>query len=109
MSRAKQKGLRGEHKTITALDRVGIPSERVPLSGSLGGKYSGDVVIPNIETPVLRVEVKNRESIPKYLFDYARQGGVDAVALTQAGEDIIFILTAEQFARLYRGNHNEHS
>lgn len=100
MSKSKDKGRYGEHKTVAALQPE-VAAERVPLSGSLGGKYSGDVVTTDGRN--FRFEVKNRKTIPAYLFDFAKQGSVNAVALTQAGEEVIFILTAEQFKRLYNG------
>lgn len=38
----------------------GIDCERVPLSGSMGGKYSGDLAIPNVERRAFVCESKAR-------------------------------------------------
>jgi hypothetical protein len=40
----------------------GIPCERVPLSGSMGGKYSGDLCIPSVEHPKYICESKARKN-----------------------------------------------
>jgi hypothetical protein len=46
MSRAKAKGRRAEHDVVNRHLAIGLHAERVPLSGSLGGKYSDDVDLP---------------------------------------------------------------
>ena len=42
---SRDKGLRVEREIVNRLKDVGIPAERVPLSGAAGGKFVGDVVI----------------------------------------------------------------
>jgi hypothetical protein len=42
----RQKGSRVERQLVELLQRAGIAGERVPLSGSVGGKFSGDISIP---------------------------------------------------------------
>jgi hypothetical protein len=44
--RSRDKGNRAERAVVAFLQDKGIAAERVPLSGSAGGKYSGDVSIP---------------------------------------------------------------
>jgi hypothetical protein len=44
--RPKAKGNRLERQLVDLLQRAGIAAERVPLSGSAGGKYAGDLSIP---------------------------------------------------------------
>lgn len=44
--RPRDKGNRFERRLVAALQRAGIAAERVPLSGSAGGKYAGDLSIP---------------------------------------------------------------
>jgi Holliday junction resolvase len=57
--RSRDKGLRSERSIVHLLQRYGFAAERIPLSGSAGGKFAGD-----ISTPLLgidrRVEVKVR-------------------------------------------------
>jgi len=54
----RRKGSRIEREIVAAHLERGIPAERVPLSGSAGGSYTGDVVIAGR----LRGEVKARAS-----------------------------------------------
>jgi len=54
----RRKGSRIEREIVAAHIERGIPAERVPLSGSAGGSYTGDVVIAGR----LRGEVKARAS-----------------------------------------------
>lgn len=70
MSKAKDKGRRAENMVADALVEAGIPSERVPLSGAIGGKYSADVVIGTIDKPLGRIEVKNRESLNAQIWEW---------------------------------------
>ena len=40
-SKERNKGLRVEREIVQKLKDVGIPAERVPLSGAAGGSYTG--------------------------------------------------------------------
>ena len=42
----RQKGDRVERAIVKALQAAGFGAERVPLSGSAGGSYKGDVTVP---------------------------------------------------------------
>jgi Holliday junction resolvase len=46
VSKSKDKGRRAEHDIVNRHLALGVTAERVPLSGSLGGKYSDDVDLP---------------------------------------------------------------
>ena len=81
MSKAKAKGTRGENVIVEKHISIGIPAERVPLSGSIGGKYSGDVVIPDISSPIFRCEVKSRKST----------NGFSVIARWLGDNDMLFI------------------
>lgn len=57
-NRSKAKGSRIEREIVELHIEAGHKAERVPLSGSLGGKYSGDVMLDlGVQ---LRAEVKAR-------------------------------------------------
>lgn len=43
---SRQKGNRGERAVVSFLQDRGFAAERVPLSGSAGGRFSGDILIP---------------------------------------------------------------
>lgn len=51
----RDKGLRIERKLVHLHHEAGLPCERVPLSGSAGGSFKGDLIIGD-----LRAEVKGR-------------------------------------------------
>ena len=55
----KRKGNRAERALVRALQDKGFAAERVPLSGSTGGKYCGDLTVPIIGRDHI-VEVKVR-------------------------------------------------
>ena len=55
--RSKRKGYRIEHEIVERLRAVGIPAERVPLSGAAGGTFAGDI---KIGIGNYRAEVKGR-------------------------------------------------
>lgn len=56
---------RGYNVEIQIRDKhiaAGIPCERVPLSGSMGGKYKGDLNIPSVSHPAFIAECKARRN-----------------------------------------------
>jgi Holliday junction resolvase len=57
----RQKGNRGERAIVRFLQDHGFAAERVPLSGSAGGSYLGDVTVPLLGVDRC-VEVKVRGS-----------------------------------------------
>jgi hypothetical protein len=56
---SRQKGNRAERVLVRALQDKGFAAERVPLSGSAGGKYCGDLTLPILGRDHI-VEVKVR-------------------------------------------------
>lgn len=56
----KQKGLYHERKVVDWLKSFGIKAKRQPLSGALGGEYSGDIKL-ELFGHELVVEVKYRD------------------------------------------------
>jgi Holliday junction resolvase len=56
---ARQKGNRLERALVRVLQDHGFAAERVPLSGSAGGSYTGDLTVPLLGRD-LRVEAKAR-------------------------------------------------
>ena len=100
MSKAKDKGRRAENMVVKVLTDAGIPAERVPLSGSLGGKYSSDVVIGSVDHPVYRIECKNRESIADYMWTYLEP--VDFLVLKKNHKPALVVMEMDQFIDLLR-------
>src|SRR5688572_2541384 len=56
-----QKGYRTEHAIDRTLQEAGFASERIPLSGSAGGKFAGDLSVPLLGVDRC-VEVKARRN-----------------------------------------------
>jgi Holliday junction resolvase len=57
--RSRSKGARTERGVVNALKASGIAAVRVPLSGAVGGRFAGDIVLPLLGRD-LCVEVKAR-------------------------------------------------
>jgi Holliday junction resolvase len=57
--RSRSKGVRTERSIVNALKVSGIAAVRVPLSGAVGGRFAGDIVLPLVGRD-LCVEVKAR-------------------------------------------------
>lgn len=100
MSKAKDKGRRLENGVVAKLAEYGITSERVPLSGSLGGKYVSDVVLGSVDHPLGRIECKNRESIADYFWDYLDP--VDYLVLKKNHKEALVVMRLDQLGELLR-------
>lgn len=61
VNKNKQKGSYHERKVVEWLNAFGIKAKRQPLSGSLGGEYSGDIKL-EILGHELVAEVKYRDA-----------------------------------------------
>jgi Holliday junction resolvase len=57
--RSRSKGARTERSIVNALRASGIAAVHVPLSGAIGGRFAGDIVLPLMGRD-LCVEVKAR-------------------------------------------------
>jgi hypothetical protein len=58
-SASRQKGNRAERAIVKFLQERGFAAERIPLSGSAGGSYVGDLTVPILEVDRC-IEVKCR-------------------------------------------------
>lgn len=100
MSKSKSKGTRLENLLVDTFIEHGIAAERVPLSGSIGGKYKDDVIIGSIDQPLMRYECKNRENIADYMWDW--QEGVDAVVIKKNHKKPLVVITLDQYIELIK-------
>jgi hypothetical protein len=65
--KSRDKGNRAERSLVRALQDRGFAAERVPLSGSAGGSYSGDLSLPLLGIDrVVEVKVRARGFAPLY-------------------------------------------
>jgi Holliday junction resolvase len=73
--RSRTKGARTERAIVNAIKASGIAAERVPLSGSVGGRFAGDVILP-LKGRDLCVEVKARAEGFRELYSWLDQRDV---------------------------------
>src|SRR6516225_3234653 len=66
---SRQKGNRTERAIVRALQAAGFAAERVPLSGSMRGRFGGDISVPLLGVD-RRVEVKCRGNGFRQLYDW---------------------------------------
>jgi Holliday junction resolvase len=66
---SRQKGNRAERALVRFLQDHGFAAERVPLSGSAGGSYCGDVTMPILDLDRV-VEVKCRANGFRELYSW---------------------------------------
>ena len=100
MSRAKDKGTRFENEIARILTEHDLPSERVPGSGSLGGKYDCDVVIGTPEEPKGKIECKHRENIGRHIWDWLK--GNDYLAIKKNHKKALIIMDLQKFIKLLK-------
>jgi Archaeal holliday junction resolvase (hjc) len=67
--RSRSKGARTERSIVNALRANGIAAVRVPLSGAVGGRFAGDIVLPLMGRD-LCVEVKARAAGFRELYSW---------------------------------------
>lgn len=99
MSKAKNKGRRFENVVADKLTENNIPAERIPLSGSLGGKFDCDVVIGTPDNPIAKIECKHREKISKELWEWLE--GNKYLAIKRNNYQPLVMMTLEDFIQLY--------
>jgi Holliday junction resolvase len=76
--RSRAKGARTERGIVNALKAIGIAAVRVPLSGAVGGRFGGDVVLPLVGRD-LCVEVKARADGFRELYSWLNERDVPIV------------------------------
>ena len=73
--RSRSKGARTELSIVNALQASGLAAVRVPLSGAVGGRLAGDIVLPLMGRD-LCVEVKARADGFRELYCWLHQRDV---------------------------------
>jgi Holliday junction resolvase len=73
--RSRAKGARTERSIVNALKASGIAAVRVPLSGAVGGRFAGDIVLPLMGRD-LCIEVKARADGFRELYSWLHQRDV---------------------------------
>lgn len=102
MSKAKQKGYVAEKWVEGQHWANEIPCERVMGSGMFGGKYSDDLVIPNVETAMFRCEVKKRKDGKGFAVLEKWMGTTDIMFLKRNNQPPLVVLTMNTYLVLMK-------
>ncbi len=102
-NRQKQKGDRVENQMVKLLLDADIPAQRVPLSGQVGGVFSGDIRIAENYT----AEVKARKNGEGFATIQKWLGENDFLFLKQDRKSPIVVMTWEMYTALIRGEMND--
>jgi Holliday junction resolvase len=101
---SRSKGARTERSIVNALKASGIAAVRVPLSGAVGGRVAGDIVLPFLGRD-LCVEVKARADGFCELYSWLDGRDVLIVKADRRQPLVIVRLSlASQFANSELGN-----
>ncbi len=95
-NRQKQKGDRVENQMVKLLLDADIPAQRIPLSGQVGGLFSGDIRIAENYT----AEVKARKNGEGFATIQRWLGENDFLFLKQDRKSPIVVMTWEMFITL---------
>jgi Holliday junction resolvase len=67
--RSRDKGARGERAIVRLLQAANFNAQRVPLSGAVGGRFAGDVLVRLLDKD-LRIEAKARADGFKEIYSW---------------------------------------
>lgn len=96
--KSRRKGARIEREIVALLGEAGVKAERVPLSGSAGGSFAGDLVIDGLG----RAEVKARADGNGFAMLERWLGGNEALFLRRDRAAPLVLLPFEVFSRLLK-------
>jgi hypothetical protein len=97
--RSRDKGARAERAIVNALKVSGIAAVRVPLSGAVGGRFAGDIVLPLLGRD-LCVEVKARAEGFRDLYCWLNQR--DVLVLKPDRQEPLVVLRMSLAAEIAR-------
>jgi hypothetical protein len=96
----RRKGNRLERALVRVLQAHGLAAERVPLSGAVGGRFGGDMVIPMMGRD-LCVEVKARAGGFRELYSWLAERDLLIVKADRQEPLVVLRLSlAAQIAKL---------
>lgn len=94
---SRDKGNRFERQVVDLLQEAGLSAERIPLSGSAGGKFSGDVsvaILGNDRTIEAKVRKAGFAQVYRWLATHY------AVTVKADREETLICLRLKDFAEL---------
>ncbi|MEK9909142.1 MAG: hypothetical protein VW498_02140 [Candidatus Thalassarchaeaceae archaeon] len=96
---SRDKGARVERKIVNALREAGIDASRVPLSGSAGGRFAGDVDIRH-RGKKIRGEVKSRKNGAGFSVLQNWLDGADILFCHQNNKEPIVVMPISKFINI---------
>ena len=97
----RNKGNYHESKILEQIKKKGIIAEKQPLSGSLGGKYRGDIQLQiGQETLIVEVKYRDKSGFPPIMKTLENRD--IAWYKNRSGEQIVF-MTKEIFYKICNG------
>lgn len=99
--KSKRKGYTGEYEIVKLLNKYGIEAERVPLSGALKGKLSGDIDC-TIKGESKKIESKRRKDGFKELYKFIEQDDCDYIFMRADRKDWIVAMTFGEWLELVK-------
>ena len=91
--KSRDKGNRLERALVAQLQAAGFGAERVPLSGSLGGRWTGDITLPLLGRDLV-VEAKTRGNGFRQIYDWIENR--DLLALKANRKDVLIVIRLRQ-------------
>ncbi len=98
--RSRSKGARTERSIVKVLKASGVAAVRVPLSGAVGGRFAGDIVLPLLGRD-LCVEVKARAAGFRELYCWLE--GRDLLIVKADRQEPLVVLRMSLAADIARG------
>lgn len=101
----RQRGDRFEREVVVDLFNMGVPAKRVPLSGSAGGEFGGDVRADVCgERSIIECKMRKDGFTPLYNWLAGSEGVVpDYLAIRQDNHKTLVVMPLETFAKLAKG------
>jgi hypothetical protein len=90
---SRSKGLRFERQLVNSFQEVGLGAERIPLSGSAGGSFTGDITLP-VRGVDKRLEAKKRSTGFKQIYDWL-EGNYGLVIGRDRSEPLVVMRLSE--------------
>jgi len=94
---SRRKGDRFERQCVNTLQDMGIGAERIPLSGSAGGSFTGDITAP-VQGEDWRIECKIRAHAWSDLYHWIE--GNKALFIRRDNAKPLVVIRFEDFAKL---------
>jgi hypothetical protein len=101
-NRSREKGDRFERECVNRLKDLGLPAERVPLSGAVGGSFTDDIIVSGHQ-----VECKTRARAWSDLFGWLNPKHHErppyALFIKADRTDTLVVMTLDTFADMLKG------